>query len=295
MDTLCHIVNCNRFCPYCSHNRLCERIDCDDCEQKSFLSHPKSKHWSDCNELLPINVFKSSHQQYFFDCPDCEHVFDTSLDSITIKKSFCPYCANKILCERNDCDDCEQKSFASHPKAKYWSIENNISPRNVFKCSHTKYKFNCPYCNKLYESNVDNITNNTWCSCTINKTEAKLYHYLTTTYDFEITGQQTFGWCKKQQELPFDFCIEKLKLIIELDGRQHFEQVMNWDSPAKIQKNDKYKMKLANENGYSVIRIFQVDVWNDKNDWENNLNKAIKKYNNPTNIFIGKTYDQYKK
>lgn len=70
---------------------------------------------------------------------------------------------------------------------------------------------------------------------------------------------------------------------------------MNWDSPAKIQKNDKYKMKLANENGYSVIRIFQVDVWNDKNDWENNLNKAIKKYNNPTNIFIGKTYDQYKK
>ena len=31
------------------------------------------------------------------------------------------------------------------------------------------------------------------------------------------------------------------QLIIELDGRQHFEQVMNWKCPFEQQLRDKYK------------------------------------------------------
>jgi hypothetical protein len=64
--------------------------------------------------------------------------------------------------------------------------------------------------------------------------------------------------------------------------------------PVLTQKNDKYKMKCANENGYSVIRLLQKDVWRNSNDWQNNLKKSIKKYDNPTNIFFGNCYDNYK-
>ena len=52
-------------------------------------------------------------------------------------------------------------------------------------------------------------------------------------------------------------------------------------------------MKCANDHGYSVIRILQVDVSNDKNDWKNKLLDAIKKYDVPTNIFIGDVYTKY--
>ena len=69
---------------------------------------------------------------------------------------------------------------------------------------------------------------------------------------------------KNNRYMPYDFVIEEYKVIIELDGIQHFKQVSNWDSPEETQLRDKYKMEKANANGYSVIRILQDDVYNDK-------------------------------
>jgi hypothetical protein len=39
------------------------------------------------------------------------------------------------------------------------------------------------------------------------------------------------------------------------------------------------------------VRIYQPDVFDNKNDWKNKLIQSIKKYKKPTNIFIGKIYD----
>ena len=80
-----------------------------------------------------------------------------------------------------------------------------------------------------------------------------------------------------------------------MDGGQHFKQVSNWKSPDESQKMDVHKMKLANQYNYSVIRIDQEDVWNDKNNWKKNLLKAIKKYDEPINIFIGDIYSLHPK
>ena len=54
--------------------------------------------------------------------------------------SWCPYCANKDLCDENkDCKQCYHKSFASHEKSKYWSDKNELKPINVFLNSNLKY------------------------------------------------------------------------------------------------------------------------------------------------------------
>ncbi len=45
----------------------------------------------------------------------------------------------------------------------------------------------------------------------------------------------------------------------------------------EIHENDIYKMKCANENRFSVIRIFQPDVWNDSYDWLTELRENIEK------------------
>jgi very-short-patch-repair endonuclease len=74
-------------------------------------------------------------------------------------------------------------------------------------------------------------------------------------------------WCKQKRCLPFDFVIEEKKKIIELDGPQHFVQVANWKSPELQQEQDLFKTKCANENGYSVIRVLQIDVVNDVVDF----------------------------
>ena len=273
-----NITNQKSWCIYCTNKQLCEKEECQSCFKKSFASHEKSKYWSKKNETNPRNAFKSSNKKYWFTCK-CGHEFKSCLDNITRYNSWCPYCCNpsKKLCENEECQTCFEKSFASHEKSKYWSKKNETNPRNAFKSSHTKYCFKC-VCGHEFNCCLNNITeNNSWCLFCINKTEKKLYEQLLEIYP-NIISQFRVDWCKNPNTarfLPFDFALKEEKVIIELDGPQHFVQISNWRTPEEQSENDKYKEKCANENGFSVIRIIQGDVWNDKYEWLNELIQNI--------------------
>lgn len=61
----------------------------------------------------------------------CGHEFESILSSITSKNpQWCSYCSNppKQLCDK-ECNKCFSKSFASHPKSKFWHLDNNVDPR----------------------------------------------------------------------------------------------------------------------------------------------------------------------
>jgi very-short-patch-repair endonuclease len=126
------------------------------------------------------------------------------------------------------------------------------------------------------------------CNCK-NKTEEILKDFLKSNYP--ITFQFKQEWCKNIRYLPFDFCIEELKVIIELDGPQHFGKVKKWISLEDANKRDRYKMKCANDNGFSVIRIVQEDVWDNKYDWKKEILENIEKIKNEgkvQNVFMCK-------
>ena len=130
-----------------------------------------------------------------------------------------------------------------------------------------------------------------------NKTEAKLYEKIITIYP-SLQTQFKQNWCMKKSYLPYDFCIPELKIIIELDGAQHFRQVRNWSSPEEQFKNDKYKEECANQNGYSIIRLLQEDVFYDTYDWVKELCDAIEEVKSSegiTNVYLCKNgeYDQF--
>jgi very-short-patch-repair endonuclease len=136
-----------------------------------------------------------------------------------------------------------------------------------------------------------NITsNNQWCSICKNKTEQKLFDNLKIIYP-SLIHQYKVEWCKNKTFLPFDFVLEEYNIIIELDGKQHFIQVKNWNSPEETHETDKYKMKCANDNKFSVIRILQEDVYYDTFNWLDELKDNIEKIKNENiiqNIFICK-------
>jgi len=75
----------------------------------------------------------------------------------------------------NECDHCFNRSFASHPKAKFWHSEwNKLSPREVAISANKKGWFICPSeeCGHTFESIINNVTKikkPTWCPycCTI--------------------------------------------------------------------------------------------------------------------------------
>lgn len=286
-------LNSNKGCPYCSNppKLLCGKEDCKKCFDKSFASETKSKQWSKLNKMLPINIFKSSNKKFYFDCNICKHNFQISPNKIVHLKRWCPFCSHQKLCDNNNCSYCFKNSFASNKKSKYWSAKNTLKPRQVFKKTAKIYIFFCKKCNKEFKKKLSEI--DSWCSdCNkkLGATEKKMFSELKHVYP-TIFEQFKVEWCKNIMYLPFDFVIEDIKIIIELDGPQHFRQVSNWESPEHYRERDIYKMKKANENNFSVIRILQKDVWNNKYDWVNEIINSVdklKKNKIVQNIFICK-------
>lgn len=271
-------ITTGSWCPYCCYpcQTICENDNCLMCYTKSFASHEKSIYWSDKNILTPRQLMKHSSVEVLFNCNICNHTFSSKLYNITSNNNWCPYCAipSKILCT-NDCIICFNRSFASHKNVIYWSNKNNINPRNIRKCSNIKFIFNCNICNNEFTMALNNICAGKWCPFCKNKTEKKLLEWLKIKYN--VKYQLRYDWCKNpntNKYLPYDFEINN-KIIIELDGRQHFEQVSNWQSPQDQLYIDKYKIKCALENNRSIIHIYQEDVWYNKNNWDINLEKNI--------------------
>lgn len=120
--------------------------------EQSFASIDKSKFWSEKNTVKPRDLFKNSNIKYIFECEKCKHSFKSRLYSVTSGK-WCPFCTNKKLC-KNECDTCFKKSFASHLKIKFWSNENTINPRDVFKSSYNSFWFDCKDCNLSFKIRI---------------------------------------------------------------------------------------------------------------------------------------------
>jgi very-short-patch-repair endonuclease len=279
-SSLLNINQANNWCGYCYNRKLCG--NCDKCNEKSFASHPKSICWSNKNILKPNQVLKGSEKKYYFNCDKCPHELEISLKQISCQNRWCSYCAHQKLCENEECNMCFNNSFASVEKSKFLN-DKNINPRILFKSSNKKFGFDCDVCNKIFPCQLSDITRGIWCSFCVNKTEKILFDKLVEKYN-NLKRQYKVEWCKNIKHLPFDFVIEERKIIIELDGKQHFEQIGNWLSPQETRKNDLFKMKSANENGFSVIRILQKDVYKNKYNWFNELCFNIEKITNDNRV-----------
>ena len=296
-STLLNINLGNNWCGYCSNppKNLCNNENCKMCFKNSFASHEKAKYWSNENQLNPRQVFKNAdRKKYKFDC-DCGHKLEIVIKGLTQENKWCKFCAHQCLCDNENCKLCFNNSFASHEKAINWSNDNELNPRQVFKNSGKKCKFNCDYCNHIFETRVSDVTRNVWCPACVNKTEKILYEKLIFVYPM-LKRQFKVDWCKNVRHLPFDFVIEDKKIIIEVDGPQHFTQVSNWASYENTHNNDLFKINCANDNNFSVIRILQEDVFYNKYDWLNELICNIEKIlneNRVQNIFMSKN-DDYK-
>ncbi len=290
----------NGWCPYCANKKVCNKnLNCKICYDKCFISHPKSIYWSSKNTVSPYEVLMYSHKKYLFDCNNCNHEFITSIYHITKNNTWCNFCSEvspKQLCAKElNCNICFNRSFASIDKSKYWSIKNNKEACQVFKSSGKKAWFTCDKCNNDFESKICHVTDGSWCPNCKYKTEDKLHAILKENYP-SIKSQYKVDWCKDKKHLPFDFVLEDMKIIIELDGPQHFEQIGNWKTLEHTKTRDLYKMHCANENGFSIIRILQNDVLKDKYNWLSELCDNVRKItddNRVQNIYMCKN-DEYK-
>lgn len=285
-------VSQNVWCKYCTNQDLCGNTECKICFDKSFASSSKLDIWSQNNKENPRNLFKFSHSKYLFTCKDCNHDYSCSLANVIYNKG-CSYCKNKILCRNLSCNICFNKTVASCTNMK-WSSRNLVSARMVFKQSNKKYIFDCKICNNEYIATPNNVYNNRGCPKCRNKSELNVYNYLKDMFD--VKSQVTYEWCKNPKTnryLPFDLECNN-KIIIEIDGLQHFKQIWCWKSPEEQNILDRYKNDCAIKNNKHIIRIFQEDIYYNRNNWDKKLIDVIRELliiDTPTIKYIGNIYN----
>jgi very-short-patch-repair endonuclease len=130
--------------------------------------------------------------------------------------------------------------------------------------SNKKFYFDCNTCKDKYYQSPNNKTNRgNGCPSCVNKSEQKIADYLK-IINVNFTPQYKIRNSIKR----YDFYLPDHKLIVEVDGPQHFRQVSNWGSPEENLENDLQKMKIALSKGISILRIYQPDIFSDKIDWK---------------------------
>lgn len=270
-------------CPWCSSN--CVK---PHCFKKSLAFHNPDlcEEWDIDNELEPSNYLPQSNDMVWWICNKenkcgCIHKWKASINKRNGSKRGCPYCANHKWCSH------KTLLFTNIEKYKHlwkeWYVEENILEQkyitNTPLFSGKKIWWKCLKNEKhIWKAAIQSRTSkNTGCPFCTRKTECMIYDWLITLYS-KVEKEKLFEWTRtntKNGYRKFDFIIEELKLIIELDGDQHFRQVHNWESPEIRQKIDIQKMEKALDHGYRIIRIYQIDVYYDIIDWKTAILNAI--------------------
>ena len=289
-------------CPYCCKpaQKLCYHQTLD------FVFPEISKQWHPTkNDILePFDFSPKSHAKVWWLCPNtcefgCLHEYEQEIFNKTSDVG-CPFCsiipvkicmhqslaykfpqiAKELHPVKNDNITVDQLSYGSN-KRIWWLCSNDKTHEWITSInSRTNGKNGCPYCK--------------------HKTEKKLFEWLVINFPkLDISIQAKFDWCiwePTNRKCRYDFLIAEYNLLIELDGEQHFKQIANWGSVEATHEKDLFKIKKASENNYTLIRIYQPDVYYDRNEWDEKLKKCIKQYTDPECIFIcaGKEYDSFK-
>lgn len=178
------------------------------------------------------------------------HVWESSPKNVKTLKSWCPICAGHIKLTLKE--------------AKY------VAKLKNGKCLSTKYinaKTKLLWeCNKGHQwfAKYHSIDNGTWCPiCNKSKGENFVAKFLIEN-KINFEEQKSFDDCiGKRKKLSFDFYLPNYNILIEYDGRQHFEVVNFYGcSIDKANKtfneiivNDKIKNNYCIQNNIPLIRI----------------------------------------
>lgn len=207
------------------------------------------------------------------------------------------------------CLDCGQKKaslesrktveeFIEDAKKIHNTINYDYSRvREDYETRSSKVKIGCPNCKTFFTQKCFDHLAGWGCKNCKNKTQRILFAYLREQFGEEFfETEKKFDECKFINHLPFDFYSQEYNLVIELDGRQHFTEVNIFrDTLEERQKKDFIKMEYLQDNNISLIRIFQEDVYENKNDWKNKILNCVQKYDSHQIIYLssGNHYEEY--
>jgi very-short-patch-repair endonuclease len=119
-----------------------------------------------------------------------------------------------------------------------------------------KVKIICPT-HGVFKQGVSNHLRHGCPKCSASGGEVRVSDYLK-KMDILFESEKRFEKCRDKNPLPFDFYIADCNLLIEYDGRQHFESMEFFGGEKGLksaQKRDAIKTKFAERHNIRLLRI----------------------------------------
>ena len=180
----------------------------------------------------------------------------------------CPKCAEIIYYE-NRIKNVNKSNYIRNTKASL-AFEEKANKVHSSKYKypdqyingHTKIKIVCPLHDEFYQIPSNHLSGNGCPVCNSSTGELKIKKFFEDN-NIKFIPQKTFNDCKgKRRKLPFDFYLLDYNILIEYQGKQHFEVVDfmgGEDAFNKLQVTDKLKKDYCFLKGIRLLEITYKD------------------------------------
>lgn len=254
---------------------------------KNFIE----KYWSDKNKISPMLINKNSQKKIWIKCNNTEYHDDYEISAINFYRGKrCPYCAGKKVSYYDSLG-------ITHPSViDIWSSKNKNTPYEFlpksnkmiwWKCENNRHKdykrtisasvvsdFNCPSCVRERKESF---------------LQEKVRLYISSLFDnvlheYNCTLKPINP--ETNRIMPYDNEVVDIKLIIEVNGMQHYSEhsfngyfenqgMSPKESLMKRQKIDDFKKQYAIDHNYNYL---EIPYWadNKKKLWKAMIDDKIK-------------------
>lgn len=212
--------------------------------------------WGDVK--FEILSFGTAREPITIKCLQCQNIFTLKYRSNLFnkkRKGFCPSCNNSKKCWYN----------AFKGKIDYITAQQRIDQTfgdeySIIEDSYKNWSTKClirhNLCGKIFSTQPRYLFYHAHCPCQrINSKGEKRIK------DFLILNSIIFEEQKRINEFkkaPFDFYLPTYNLLIEFQGRQHYEPVKQFGGEKQLliqQEIDKKKKQIAEKQGFSLMYI----------------------------------------
>lgn len=174
------------------------------------------------------------------------------------------YCTTwSYVFDDRGCRKCVNKQNGERQRRTNEDIKELIEKEGYFFTDELPYINNttpirliCPH-GKYYDVALCNFTRGRRCTCERKSRGEQKIEVILKEFDLKFEREKRFPNCKDIYTLPFDFFIEELNVLIEFDGRQHYELAFNYNEQDLIdrKRKDEIKNNFCKHNNIKLIRI----------------------------------------
>ena len=200
--------------------------------------------------LFVRGTYTKSNVPIECECLICGNVFYPRPANLLFRNGSCPRCSRKAL--RKTQEEFIEDVYKLNPHVKIIGKYNNNA---------TSVDCECLKCGTHWSPKATWLLQGKGCpTCNMSKGERKIESFLL-SHNIAFQKQYTYDDCKDKAKLPFDFFLPDFNLVIEYDGKQHFQEVEDWFNSTleEIQEHDKIKNEYCANHDINILRISYKD------------------------------------